>query len=221
MTAPNFYLRQMEIGPMENFVYLIGDPETRQALVVDPAWQVDTILKQAREDEVKIVGALISHHHYDHTNGIEELLAAVDCPVYINKHDAEFVRTAGDNLKTTDHGDEVAAGNLRVKLLHTPGHTPGSQCFHVHNHLVSGDTLFIKGCGRCDLPGGDPEQMYYTLTQRLMRMDDATRLLPGHNYAEKPVSTLGEEKKENPYLKTASQSLRDFLALRMGRGRGI
>lgn len=217
MANPEIYLKQMELGPMENFVYLIGDPATREALVVDPAWQVDTLLSQARNDDMKIVGALISHHHGDHTNGIDELLESFDCPVYVNKHDAEFVRNAGDNLVKTDNGQEIKVGGLAVKLLHTPGHTPGSQCFHVANHLVSGDTLFIKGCGRCDFPGGDPEQMYYTLTQKLMRMDPGTVLLPGHNYAEKPTSTLGEEKTTNPYLRTAAQSLKDFLALRMGK----
>ncbi len=217
MNQKNFYLKQMEVGPMENFVYLIGDPETRQAVVVDPAWQVDTILHQAEKDDMKVVGALISHHHHDHTNGIEDLLNAHDCKIYINKHDAEYVEVPSSNLIRTDHGDEIQVGNLKIKFLHTPGHTPGSQCFHVQNHLVSGDTLFIKGCGRCDFPGGDPEQMYYTLTQKLMRMDDNTILLPGHNYAEKPQSTMGDEKKQNPYIKTAASSLKDFLKLRMGR----
>ncbi|MFO1463567.1 MAG: MBL fold metallo-hydrolase [bacterium] len=212
-----FYLRQMEVGPMENFVYLIGDPKTRKALVVDPAWQVDTILRQAEQDGMEIVGALVSHHHRDHTNGIEELLEARNIPIYVNKHDAEFVPEAAGHLVKTDHGQEIALGDVVVQCLHTPGHTPGSQCFQVRNHLVSGDTLFIRGCGRCDLPGGDPEQMYYTLTQKLLRMRDDTILLPGHNYAEKPQSTLGEEKANNPYLKTASASLKDFLALRMGK----
>ncbi|HCU24531.1 MAG TPA: hypothetical protein DF383_05895 [Deltaproteobacteria bacterium] len=213
----SFYLRQIEVGPMENFVYLIGDPVTRQAVIIDPAWQVDTVLKQAERDEMKIVGGLVSHHHYDHTNGIEDLLNATDCKIYVNKHDAEFVPLPAGNCVLTDNGDELQLGNLRLKFMHTPGHTPGSQCFHIQNHLVSGDTLFIKGCGRCDLPGGDPEQMYYTLTQKLMRMDDKTVLLPGHNYAEVPQSTLGEEKRNNPFLKTAALSLKDFLKLRMRR----
>jgi len=212
-----FYLRQMELGPMENFVYLLGDPTTRQALVVDPAWQVDTILKAAAQDEMKIVGALVSHHHHDHVNGLEDLLEAVDCPVYIHEKDAEFVPIPAGNLVKTSNGQEIALGELSIRCMHTPGHTPGSQCFHVRDHLVSGDTLFIKGCGRCDFPGGNPEDMYYTLTQKLMRMDDSTVLLPGHNYAEKPTSTMGDEKKENPYLKTASHSLKDFLNLRMGK----
>lgn len=217
MDSQDYYLRQMELGPMENFVYLVGDPLTRCAMVVDPAWQVDTILKTAEQDNLKIVGALISHHHYDHTNGIEDLLNAVDCKVYVNKHDAEFIKVPHSNLVKVDNVEEVPIGELKVRFLHTPGHTPGSQCFHFRNNLVSGDTLFIKGCGRCDLPGGNPEQMYYTLTQKLMRMDDSTVLLPGHNYAERPTSTLGDEKKQNPYMKTAALSLKDFLALRMGK----
>lgn len=213
----HIFLKQLELGPMENFVYLLGNPETREALVVDPAWQVDTILKEAAAADYKIVGALISHHHYDHTNGIEDLLNATDSKIYINKHDAEFIKLSSPNLVKTDNGDEVKLGDLSIKLIHTPGHTPGSQCFQVANHLISGDTLFIKGCGRCDLPGGDPQQMYYTLTQKIMRMDPATILLPGHNYAKVPTSTLGEELTHNPFVKTAASSLKDFLKLRMGR----
>jgi glyoxylase-like metal-dependent hydrolase (beta-lactamase superfamily II) len=215
--AKPFFVKQMEVGPMENFVYLLGDPATKECLVVDPAWQVDTILKTADLEGYKVVGALVSHHHYDHTNGIEDLLNATDVKVYVNKHDAPLVKISSPNLVKTDHGDEVKVGNVTIKLLHTPGHTPGSQCFHVQNHLVSGDTLFIKGCGRCDLPGGNPEQMYYTLTQKLMSMDEDTILLPGHNYAEVPTSTIGKELKQNPYMKTAALSLKDFLRLRMGR----
>jgi hydroxyacylglutathione hydrolase len=217
MVSEGLYLRQLEVGPMENFVYLVGDSETRQALIVDPAWQVDTVLRQARADGMEVVGALVSHHHHDHTNGLEDLLEVKEVPVYVNKNDAEFVDLPASQMVKTDHGQEVSLGKLVVKMIHTPGHTPGSQCFHVRDHLVSGDTLFIHGCGRCDLPGGDPEQMYYSLTQKLMRMDDSTVLLPGHNYAETPQSTMGEEKKSNPYLKTASASLKDFLMLRMRR----
>lgn len=212
------YLKQLEVGPMENFVYLIGDPVTRQALVVDPAWQIDTILRQAEQDEMNIVGALISHHHYDHTNGIEDLLAAKDCKIYIHKNDAEFVKGIPTiNLNKTEHAQEISLGDLKIKLLHTPGHTPGSQCFCVHGHLISGDTLFIGGCGRCDFPGGDAEQMYYTLTQKIMRMDDETIVLPGHHYADRPQAKLGEEKSQNPYLRMAALSLQDFLQLRMGK----
>lgn len=210
----DLYLKQIEIGPMENFVYLVGDKKTREVFVVDPAWQVDTVLRIAKEEDLKIKGALISHYHFDHTNGIEELLESVSCPVYVNKHDDSYLGFTSDHIKKTDDGTKVKAGNVEISLIHTPGHTPGSQCFHVRNHLISGDTLFINACGRCDLPGGDAKQMYYTLTQRLMKFEDSTVLCPGHNYAEKPTATMGEQKKTNPYL--LCDSLDNFLKFRLG-----
>ncbi len=208
------YLKQFEIGPMENFVYLVGDKNTREVLVVDPAWQVDTILKAAKENDLAIKGALISHYHFDHTNGIEELLESVDCPVYVNKNDVPYLDVQSTNIKPVDDGATVKAGNIEIRMVHTPGHTPGSQCFHVRNGLISGDTLFIGACGRCDLPGGDAKEMYTSLTQRLMKFDDSTVLYPGHNYSDKPTSTMGREKKSNPYLMCAS--LENFLKFRTG-----
>ena len=214
MTSDNVYLKQMEIGPMENFVYLIGDKNTREVFVVDPAWQVDTILKKAKEEDLKIKGALISHFHFDHTNGIEELLESVLCPVYVNKKDIPYLEFSSSDIKGVDSGDKVKVGQVEIEIIHTPGHTPGSQCFYVQNGLISGDTLFIGACGRCDLPGGDPKEMYYSLTQKLMKFDDNTILFPGHNYSQKPTSTMGEQKKTNPYL--MCDSLENFLKFRTG-----
>lgn len=211
--ASPLLLHQMEIGPMENFVYLIGDKDTREVFVVDPAWQADTILNVVRQKDLKIVGALISHYHFDHTNGIEELLQSADVPVYVNKHDVPYLDLAHDNIRPVDAGQTVKAGHVEVRLVHTPGHTPGSQCFHVEDHLVSGDTLFIGACGRTDLPGGDARQLFESL-RTLARFDDRTVLCPGHNYAEKPLTTLGAEKKTNPYL--LCDSLSHFLRFRTG-----
>ncbi len=213
-TETGLYLKQVEIGPMENFVYFVGDKATREVMVVDPAWQVDTILRIAQEEDLKIKGALVSHFHFDHTNGIEELLESVSCPIYVNKKDIPFMEYSSTHIKAVDNGEKVKVGDVEVELIHTPGHTPGSQCFHVRNHLISGDTLFINACGRCDLPGGDATEMYHTLTQRLMKFDDSTVLCPGHNYAEKPTATMGEQKKTNPYL--MCDSLQNFLRFRMG-----
>ncbi|MBI3251968.1 MAG: MBL fold metallo-hydrolase [Candidatus Omnitrophica bacterium] len=208
------YLKQMEIGPMENFVYLIGSKTAREAFVVDPAWQVDTVLRAAREENFKIVGALVTHYHFDHTNGIEELLEAVDCPVYVNKKDVPYLGLGSDRVRPVDSGMKVKAGEIEIECVHTPGHTPGSQCFHVSGHLVSGDTLFIGACGRTDLPGGDAKELYYSLTQRLSKFDGSTVLCPGHNYAAKPMTTMAEERKTNPYL--LSDSLQHFLKFRTG-----
>lgn len=211
--SSDFYLKQMEIGPMENFVYLVGSNKTREVFVVDPAWQADTILKAAKDEDLKIKGALITHYHFDHTNGIEELLASVQCPVYINKHDVPYVGVQSDMIKPVSGGDKVKAGDVEITLVHTPGHTPGSQCFHARDHLVSGDTLFIGACGRTDLPGGDAKQLYQSLNT-LSKFDEKTILCPGHNYADKPTDTIGHQKKTNPYLLT--DSLERFLSFRTG-----
>lgn len=208
------YLKQMELGPMENFVYLVGSRSTREVFVVDPAWQVDTVLRVAKEEDLKIKGALISHYHFDHTNGLEELLEHVSCPVYVNKQDAPYLEFSSDHIKHVQSGDKVKLGDIEIECVHTPGHTPGSQCFHVRGHLISGDTLFIGACGRCDLPGGDATQMYYSLTQKLAKFDDSTILCPGHNYAAKATTTMAEEKKTNPYL--LCDSLQNFLRFRTG-----
>lgn len=213
MNDSNLLLRQFEVGLMENFVYFIGDQQTREILVVDPAWEVDTILEKAQNENLKIVGALITHHHYDHTNGIEELLQTHDVPVYINKHDMPWIHVQSTNIVQVESAHKVQCGNIEVELIHTPGHTPGSQCFHVSNNLVSGDTMFINACGRCDFEGGNPREMYFSLTKRLGKMSDDTILLPGHNYAAVPTSTFGEQRKTNPYL--LCDSLDNFLRMRV------
>lgn len=208
-----FYLKQMEIGPMQNFVYLVGDRNTHEALVVDPAWDVDTILKTAERESFKIKGTLITHTHFDHVNGLEDLLKKTDGTVYINKNEAEFLKGMKGNIKKIEGGDKLKIGQVEITFLHTPGHTPGSQCFLVEHNLISGDTLFINACGRCDLPGGNAEEMYQSLNQ-LASLDESTVLYPGHNYADEPTSTIGNEKRFNPYLQTTN--LNDFLKYRMG-----
>lgn len=216
------YLKQMEVGPMANFVYLVGDDKKREALIVDPAWQMDTIFRAAEKEGVKITGALVTHSHFDHCNSVDELLAKVDVPVYVQKDEIEFLNSLGnasglfgsfpkENVKKMSPGNKVKVGDVEITLVHTPGHTPGSQCFLVKNNLISGDTLFIRGCGRCDLPGGDAEQMYASLTKKLMKLPDDTVLFPGHNYAESPSASLKEEKQKNPYL--ICGSLDTFLSL--------
>jgi len=207
------YLKQLEVGPMENFVYLIGDKNKRECLMVDPAWEVDRVLNITSADGMKIAGALVTHYHDDHTNGICDLLARAPGRVYVNKHDAEFIKGVGSDLRKVDSGHKLAVGDIEITFLHTPGHTPGSQCFLVNNRLVSGDTLFINACGRCDLPGGSAEQMYESL-QRLAKLGDDVILLPGHNYEAVPTSTIGQEKQNNPYYQC--RNLSDFLHRRMG-----
>jgi len=223
--SDNLYFKQIEIGPMQNFVYLVGSKETRKVAVVDAAWDIEKILRIATEDGMEVTHSFVTHTHPDHVGGqfsgvqiegITELLEKVKVKVVVHKAEAEFLKSLSpSDLIKVESGDEIELGGVRIKLIHTPGHTPGSQCFLVDNRLVSGDTLFVGSCGRVDLPGSNAEEMYFSLTQRLMNLPDETILFPGHNYADKPTSTLGEQKTTNPYLQF--QSLRDFLGA-MGYG---
>jgi len=228
MTEPGIFVRQMELGPMQNFVYLVGDPVTRQCVVVDPAWEIETIVDTAQQAGMTITGALVTHTHQDHVGGsleswgmpgripgVEELLERVPAKVYVHKAEREFLKGFGSDLVKVDNHDTLPIGRLTLSFLHTPGHTPGSQCFLLEDRLISGDTLFIGSCGRTDLPGSDPSEMYYSLTQRLAALPDDTILLPGHNYGG-PSSTIGAEKRQNPFMRFSS--LGDFL-LTMGGGR--
>jgi len=214
------YFKQIELGPMQNFVYLIGSMETRKVAVVDAAWEIDEILRLAAQDDMEITHALVTHTHPDHVGGrfagveiegVTELLSKCKARVVVHKAEAEFLKglSTSDVVKA-ESGDKIDVGGLEIQLLHTPGHTPGSQCFLVDNRIVSGDTLFIGSCGRVDLPGSNPEQMYYSLTQKLMALPDETILFPGHNYSAQSRATLGEQKQTNPYLRFTS--LKQFLA---------
>ncbi len=207
---------------MANFVYFIGDALTREVFLVDPAWQIDTLTRFIETENLKLKGALITHSHFDHCNGVNDLLNKFDVPIYLHKEEADFAKSMSgsnelfgsfpeDHVKKVSSGDKVRAGQIELTFLHTPGHTPGSQCFLVNDNLVSGDTLFVRGCGRCDLPGGDTQQMYQSLTQKLMKLPDETVLYPGHFYGRNPVSTIKDEKKLNPYV--LSGNLETFLKL--------
>jgi hydroxyacylglutathione hydrolase len=202
-----------ELGPMENFVYLIEDQASGRAAVVDPAWDVPAILALARQHDVRITDILLTHSHHDHINGIEDVLRAYDAQLHLLKAEARFWGSYLD-VPTLHHGgDIITLGETAIEVLHTPGHTPGSACYRVADQLITGDTLFVFGCGRCDLRGGDPEQMFHTLRDMRQRLADNIIILPGHNYATKPTSTLGEQKDGNPFLHF--EDLNRFVRYRM------
>jgi glyoxylase-like metal-dependent hydrolase (beta-lactamase superfamily II) len=197
---------------MVNFVYLIGDAETREAVAVDPAYGVGELVDLLAADGYRLSGVLVTHWHPDHVGGdlmgysiegLSELLARDDfaAKVHVQRDEAEWVKRAtgisDSDLALHDSGDTVNVGEIPVRLMHTPGHTPGSQCFLVDDRLVAGDTLFLEGCGRTDLPGGDPAAMYESLTQRLAAVPDDTVLYPGHLYSPEPSATLGETRARN------------------------
>jgi glyoxylase-like metal-dependent hydrolase (beta-lactamase superfamily II) len=219
--SDRFYFRQLLSGrdfaasdpiaqQMVNFVYAIGDCQTGEALLVDPAYDVNGLVDVLEADGMMCTGVLATHYHPDHVGGsmmgfdlegIAALLDRVDVPIHVQADEAEYVKkvTGVEDTSLVSHqsGDMVSVGAVEIELIHTPGHTPGSQCFLVDGRLVAGDTLFLDGCGRTDLPGSDPEQMYESLTTRLGRVDDDTVLYPGHQYSAESSATMGVTRQRN------------------------
>ena len=207
----NLYLKQLELGPMQNFVYLIGSADSKAVAVIDPAWDPPAILAAAKQDGMKITHAIVTHTHFDHINGIEELVEKTDAKVIVHKKEVKQLPLEKGSVQAIEGGATLRLGNVELTLLHTPGHSPGSICVTAQDRLLAGDTLFVSGCGRCDFEGGDPEVMYKSLT-RLSQLDDQVLLYPGHNYAPQPTSSIGEEKLSNRFLK--AKGLEAFLSVR-------
>ncbi len=223
MNVTRLYFRQLLAGrdfaqgneiarQMVNFVYLVGDRETGEAMIIDPAYGVQELVEIAGIDGMKITGALATHYHPDHVGGsmmgweIEgaaQLLAidGVKAKLHVQREEAWGVKRmtglSDSDLIEHDGGDVVTIGAIEVSLLHTPGHTPGSQCFLVDGCLLAGDTLFLDGCGRTDLPGGDSDALYESLTQRLGKLPDETVLYPGHMYSSDSHATMGQTRGSN------------------------
>ncbi len=212
-TLNNHTLYSLELGPMENFVYLLADESSSSAAVVDPAWDVPAIVEKAKNLNLNITDILLTHSHHDHINGVDELLNHYDAEVHLLKSEATFW---GENLvKPNLHygGDVIKLGKTEIEVMHTPGHTPGSACYRVENDLITGDTLFVFGCGRCDLQGGNPEQMYSTLKQFKTDLPSNIVIHPGHNYSVEKSSTLKQEIEGNPFMHFTEVD--DFVRYRM------
>jgi glyoxylase-like metal-dependent hydrolase (beta-lactamase superfamily II) len=195
---------------MVNFVYAVGDRDSGTAVLVDPAYRPGELVDLVRADGLEVTGVVATHYHPDHVGGdmmgyriagIKELLDVLDVPVHVQAEEAPWVTrvTGVDATSLVAHrsGDRLQVGQLDITLIHTPGHTPGSQCLLVDGRLLSGDTLFLEGCGRTDLPGSDPEEMYRTLSQRLAGVSDETVLCPGHFYATEASAPMGDVRRTN------------------------
>ena len=216
LSGRDFAAGDMMAQQMRNFAYLIGDRETGEAVVVDPAYAAGDPLDALEADGMRLSGVLVTHHHPDHVGGsmmgfelkgLAELLERVSVPVHVNTHEALWVsRVTGipmSDLTTHVHGDTVEVGDIEIELLHTPGHTPGSQCFLLDGRLVAGDTLFLDGCGRTDFPGGDVDEMYRSLQQLAALSGDPT-VFPGHWYSIEPSAALSEVKRSNYVYKVSN-----------------
>lgn len=219
-SADQLYFRQLLSGrdfargdgiaaQMRNFAYLIGDRQTGDCLVVDPAYAAGDLVDALEADGMHLSGVLVTHHHPDHVGGsmmgfelkgLAELLERVSVPVHVNSEEALFVsRITGipmSDLTSHDNGDKVDVGDIEIELLHTPGHTPGSQCFLLDGRLIAGDTLFLEGCGRTDFPGGDSDEIFRSL-QKLAQLSGDPTVFPGHWYSVEPSASLSEVKRSN------------------------
>lgn len=228
ITADRLYFRQLLSGrdfavsdhlanQMVNFVYLVGDKQTRECVIVDPAYAVNDLLQIVADDDMKLTGVLATHYHPDHVGGsmmgmniegVAALLELQPVPIHVNVNEASWVtRTTGisdNDLVKHSGGDKLCVGDIEITFVHTPGHTPGSQCFLVEQRLVAGDTLFLEGCGRTDLPGSDPGEMYFSL-QTLAKMPTDTLVCPGHQYSAMPSGHLGEVVATNHVFKPQTQ----------------
>ncbi|WP_326547962.1 MBL fold metallo-hydrolase [Mycolicibacterium sp. ND9-15] len=215
LSGRDFAAEDMIAQQMRNFAYLIGDRETGDTVIVDPAYAAGDLVDVLEADGMRLSGVLVTHHHPDHVGGsmmgfklkgLAELLERTSVPVHVNKLEADWVSNvtgiARSELIEHQHGDVVNIGDIDIELLHTPGHTPGSQCFLLDGRLVAGDTLFLEGCGRTDFPGGNVDDMFRSL-QALAKLSGDPTVFPGHWYSMEPSASLSEVRQTN-YVYRAS-----------------
>jgi hydroxyacylglutathione hydrolase len=195
-------VKQIPVGPMQNFVYLLVEEGSREAMAIDSGWETAPIIKEVRQRALTVRFVVATHGHFDHVETIPELA---------QKLGAAVVAHRSSQLKcdrSVVDGDRLAIGGKEVRVLHTPGHTEDSICIYDGANLFTGDTLFIGNCGRTDLPGGSEEKLFHSLQQVIMKLPPETMIYPGHDYGEVPFRALGEEAKSNPALR--ARSTRDF-----------
>jgi hydroxyacylglutathione hydrolase len=208
------FLKQMQVGHMAVFAYLVGDPESGEGLVIDPAANVEGIISTARKNNISIKYIVNTHGHVDHIAGNTEMKNKTGAQIVIHEDDADMLvstpamifRMFGAQQSppadlTVRDGDHISAGKISLKVIHTPGHSPGGMVLYVPGYVFTGDTLFVEAVGRTDLPGGSWQVMLRSIKDRLCSLPDETEVMPGHNYGRMPTSTIGHEKKYNPFLR--------------------
>jgi hydroxyacylglutathione hydrolase len=208
------FVKQMQVGQMAVFAYLVGDPITGDALVIDPADNVKEILAEAQKNKLRINYIINTHGHVDHIGGNAEMQKLTGAKIIVHEDDAIMLTsTPAMMLKMfgakqsppadilVKDGDIISVGNIALKVIHTAGHSPGGICLYTPGYVFTGDTLFVEAVGRTDLPGGSWQVMYKSIQERLFSLPDDTKIMPGHNYGRTPTSTIGHEKKNNPSVR--------------------
>ena len=207
------FVKQMQVSSMAVFAYIVGDPITGDALVIDPADNIKGIIAEAQKNNLRINYIVNTHGHVDHISGNTEMQKATGAKIIVHPDDAMMLTsTPAMILKMfgakssppadilVKDGDVISVGNVELKVIHTPGHSPGGICLYSPGYVFTGDTLFVEAVGRTDLPGGSWQALYQGVTEKLFALPEDTRVMPGHNYGRMPSSTIGHEKKYNPFF---------------------
>ena len=202
-------IEQLAVGPMQNFSYLVWDELSRVAAVVDPGWDPVAIIARATELKLELCAVWLTHTHFDHVQHLPEFFQRLtkNLPIFVHEAEKSFVPQTKAEPHATQDCSELTLGQEKVICWHTPGHSPGGQCFVSEKWVITGDTLFVGSCGRADLPGSSPRELTKSL-KRLSTLSENMKVYPGHDYGEHVTSTIGEEKRRNQFVKNAMR-LRD------------
>jgi glyoxylase-like metal-dependent hydrolase (beta-lactamase superfamily II) len=201
---------QIPVGQMANFTYIIADEESGDAAIIDPSWDLDEVFHALKKNGWRTKYVINTHTHFDHVLGNEQVAEVTGARIVQHKNSQLEKHVA------VSDGDIIDIGSVKLRVLHTPGHSKDSMCLILDGQMVfTGDTLFVGNCGRVDLPGSDPAEMYHSLFDRLYKLEEKLVIYPGHNYGPTPTSTIGREKKTNYVLQPRSKQ--EFLEF-MGAG---